>query len=193
MKKFSINTFLNSRKPKNGRFYTVAIDGRGGSGKTHLANYLKNLLPDFVFLNGDDYFEPMENDVAWGVFNDKRFIEDVIKPLKTGDNFVHRPYNWHSFPHITEEPIEVKKGVCIERCFSFDFDLNWDLKIWVETPKEICLRRGIAREHMAEEVVIKVWRDVWQPKEDEYIAQYEPQKQADFVIDGTKAFNLQLI
>ena len=32
--------------------------------------------------------------------------------------------------------------------FRFDFDLDWDIKIWVEAPKEVCLERGLARENM---------------------------------------------
>jgi uridine kinase len=56
MSEFVIKDFLSKREPHNGRFFTIAIDGRGGSGKTHLAAYLKNILKDFTFIEGDDYF-----------------------------------------------------------------------------------------------------------------------------------------
>lgn len=184
---------LKSKPPKNGRFYTVAIDGRGGSGKSLFAENLKKLLPDFVFLNGDDYFEPTPNDIAWGAFNDERFIEDVIEPLKQGKtSIVYKPYNWHSKSHITERPINIDQGICIERAFSFGFDLDWDLKIWVETPADISLARGLERDKMPRKQALKAWNEVWKPKEDMYIKEIDPLKTADIVVDGTKPFEDQL-
>jgi len=180
-----IQTFLSTHQPKNGRFFTIAIDGRGGSGKSSLVEYLKPLLPDFVMLNGDDYFEPVENQAVWGDFNDERFIADVIEPLKSGSTFVYRPYDWHTVPNITEKHITVEKGICFERCFSFSFDLDWDLKIWVETPPEVCLERGLARENMPHDRVLGAWH-TWQTAEDEYIRTFKPQERADIVLDGTK-------
>lgn len=188
---FDIRTHLQTRQPKNGRFFTIAIDGRGGSGKSTFAELLKTRLPGFVMLNGDDYFEPINNSKVWGEFNDDRFATDVIEPLKAGRDFNYRPYDWHADPHITEQNIEVTKGFCLERNYAFKFDLDWDLKIWVETPKEVCLERGLAREKMPREKIIPAWK-VWQRREDEYMRDFKPQEQADIVIDGTKPFGEQL-
>jgi uridine kinase len=186
-----IQNFLATHQPKNGRFFTIAIDGRGGSGKTSFAELLKAKLPGFVMLNGDDYFEPIEDPVVWGEFNDDRFIRDVIAPLKSGDSLTYRPYDWHADPHITEKKVEITEGICLERCYSFQFDLDWDLKIWVETPKEVCLERGLAREMMPRGRTISAW-EIWQAKEDKYIAEYQPKEKADIVIDGLKPFEEQL-
>lgn len=186
-----IQDFLTTRQPKNGRFFTIAIDGRGGSGKTSFAELLKEHLPGFITLNGDDYFEPIDDPTVWGDFNDDRFIQDVIGPLKSGNNFTYRPYDWHADPHITEEKIEVTKGICLERCYSLEFGLDWDLKVWVETPKETCLERGLARENMPREKTIPAWK-IWQAREDDYIQKYQPQEKADIVIDGLKPFGEQL-
>lgn len=186
-----IEDFLAAHKPKNGRFFTIAIDGRGGSGKSTFAEMLKVKLPGFVILNGDDYFEPVNDPVVWGEFNDDRFVSDVIKPLKTGNDFTYRPYDWHADPHITEKGIQVSKGFCLERCYSFTFDLDWDLKIWVEAPKEVCLARGLVREKMPRERVISAW-ELWQRQENEYIRDFAPKEKADVVIDGTKPFEEQI-
>ena len=183
---------LKSNPPNNGRFYTVAIDGRGGSGKTTLAALVSKLLPSFVYFNGDDYFEPTPNKVEWGAFNDERFITEVVEPLKRGDTIVYRPYDWHKEPPITPRDITVKQGLFLERVFSFKFDLNWDLKIWVETPRSICFVRGTTRERLPKETVIKTWRDIWQPLEDVYINETNPLKNADIVLDGTKPFDKQI-
>ena len=186
-----IQSFLQTHSPKNSRFFTIAIDGRGGSGKSMFAELCKARLPGFIVLNGDDYFEPINDSIVWGKFNDERFMHDVIMPLKKGDQFTYRPYDWHANPHITEQKIEVTKGFCLERCYSFKLDLDWDLKIWVETPKELCLERGLARESMPAERIIPAWK-VWQKREDEYIQEFHPQEQADMVIDGARPFEEQL-
>lgn len=178
--------------PKNGQFYTVAIDGRAGAGKTAFAKDLSKLLPDFIFFNGDDYFEPSNDKLVWGSFNDGRFIKEVIKPLQTGNKIVYRPYDWEANPPISERAITIEKGLCLERCYSFRFELDWDLKIWIEAPRELCLKRGVAREHLPKETVIKTWSEVWQPLEDDYIEKYDPQFKADVIIDGTIPFPPQL-
>lgn len=177
--------------PKNGRFYLVAIDGRAGAGKTQFAKHLARFLRGFVFMNGDDYFEPSNDKIVWGSFNDQRFMNDVIEPLKTGNKFIYRPYDWHKTPPITEEEVTIRTGLCLERCYSFKFDLDWDLKIWIEAPRQLCLERGVAREHLPKETVLKTWSEVWQPLEDEYISAFKPASRADIIIDGMKSFDEQ--
>lgn len=186
-----LQNLLKAHQPKNGRFFTIAIDGRGGCGKSTLAELVKAKLPDFLVLSGDDYFEPGSDPVVWGDFNDDRFAEDVITPLKDSNSFVYRPYDWHADPHITEQPIQITKGFCIERCYAFKFDLDWDLKIWIETPKEVCLQRGIAREHMPKDRVLAAW-NIWQQQEDDYIRDFHPQQKADITVDGTIPFEEQI-
>ena len=75
---------LFSKPPKNGDFYIVASDGRGGAGKTTLTEYIETLLPGFSVLNGDEYFEPNDNTVAFGSFNEDRFEKDVLSQLREG-------------------------------------------------------------------------------------------------------------
>ena len=156
-----------------------------------MAKYLQTLLPDFTFINGDDYFEPVDNQTVWGVFNDERFIHDVITPLKKGAEFIYQPYNWQTKQTISRE-ITVDVGFVFERCYSFSFDLDWDLKIWLETPRQICLERGLARDHMPKDRVLSAWKDVWQPQEDIYIQKEHPMEQANMVIYGDKPFKDQL-
>jgi uridine kinase len=126
MSPFSLHNFLTTHHPKNGHFFTIAIDGRDGSGKSTFAELLKSKLPGFIVLNGDDYFEPIDDPIVWGKFNDQRFINDVVNPIKHGNTFTYRPYDWHTEPHITKKQITVEQGICLERCQVFTFDLDWD-------------------------------------------------------------------
>lgn len=187
MSVLDIQDFLQTHQPKNGRFFTIAIDGRGGSGKSLFTELLKTKLPGFVVLNGDDYFEPRDDPIVFGDFNDERFIHDVINPLKTENSFIYRPYDWDT-KQLSEQTVRIDKGFCLERCYSFKFDLDWDLKIWVETPKEVCLRRGLARDGQE---AAKAWQ-FWQQQEDEYIRDFKPEEKADIVIDGARPFEGQL-
>lgn len=179
--------------PKNGKFYIVAIDGRGGAGKTTLTEYISNLLPDFTIINGDGYFEPTPNKVAWGEFNDERFTVDVINPLKEGRaSFTYKPFDWHSKPHVKEQKIVIDKGICIERSFILSFDLDCDLKIWIQTFEQLALDRAQERDQMPLEQGLKAWKEVWQPLENEHFKKIRPLETADIVIDGTKPFETQI-
>lgn len=189
---FRIQEFLDNHLRQRTEFTTIAIDGRGASGKSELANYLRAQLPGYVLLSGDDYFEPVNGKAEWGDFNSERFDNDVLAPLRTGTTFTYRPYNWHTEPHITQQTITVTEGFCLERCFSFALRFDWDLKIWVETPRDLCLERGVARETIPHGRALTVWRDIWQPREDGYIAEVLPLKTANVVLDGTKPFDQQI-
>ena len=175
----------------------VAVDGRGASGKSVLAEYLGRLLPEFTALNGDDYFEPTPEGLAWGDFNEERFRDDVITPLQRRvKSLRYRPYDWHADPPITEREVEVGDGLILERCFSFAFDLDWDLKIWVETPREICLERGIRRDLSFGDFpaarIKEVWIKVWAAREDSYVRAKKPREMADLILDGMRLFEEQL-
>ncbi len=193
MKIVILNEYLKT--PRNGSFYIIAIDGRGAAGKSSLLNYLQSLLPEFTFLNFDNYFEPKKSSTEWGFLNKERFRNDVIIPLQLKNTLTYRPYDWHSEPHIKERSLTIKEGLCIEGLYSSDFELGWDLKFWVETPKEICLERGIQGDQagMGYERALKTWRDVWQPQEDKYIARIKPTAPEYLIIDGTKSFEEQII
>lgn len=185
-----------ARRPRNDKFYIFAIDGHDGSGKTSLAKYLAALMSEFVFINGDDYWEPIQSEQAWGEFNEGRFQEDVVSPLKNGKaKLNYRPFDWDAEPNISERVITIDKGIFIERVKSFGLDLDYDYKIWVDTPSETCFERGVPRDGdgLPRERVERTWREVWMPDRAEYIERIKPLETADIIIDGTKPFASQLI
>lgn len=183
-------------QPRNGAYPTIVVDGRGASGKSSLGKFLRTTLPGFTVLNGDEYFEPHDDPVTWGAFNEARFNAEVLAALRTGNRaFEVRPFNFQSGQLDDARTIEVGSGVVIERCFGFALDVDWDLRIWVETPRDVCLRRGIERDASAElgERVRLAWETVWQPQEDDYIAATDPLKLADLVVAGMQPFAEQPI
>jgi uridine kinase len=53
--------------------------------------------------------------------------------------------------------------------------------IWVETPRELRLRRGLERDG---EAALPLWEQ-WMAAEDDYVARDRPDTRADVVVDGT--------
>lgn len=153
-----------------------------------------SILPNFSFICGDKYFEPITHPIAWGGYNEDRFVNDVIEPLSEAKvDIDFQPYEWEEEPHIKDEPIHISDGVFIDRCYSFSFDLNYDLKIWVETPRDVALLRGIHRSTMPKDHAAKVWSELWKPMEDNYIEETKPLNNSDILIFGTEDFEKQIV
>jgi uridine kinase len=182
----ALDGLLAGRTPRNGVFFTVAVDGRGGSGKSTMAHQLSAALPRFGLIHGDDYFEPTHDDIVWGAFNDRRFDAEVLAALRSGErSLVSRPYDYRLATVVEGAAMHVDMGVVVDRCFAFELDVPWDVRIWVEAAREVCLRRGIDRDGQAwGERATVAWSRVWQPAEDEYIARLDPRRLADLVVDG---------
>ena len=184
---------IYKKPPKNGKYYVLAIDGRGGAGKTTLTDYLEKLLTDFSVLNGDEYFEPDDNTIAFGSFNEERFEKEVLSQLRDGKSeFTYRPYRWGEKEPMSNKDLKITEGIIIERSGSFAFDLDYDCRIWVETPAQLALQRGQERDEMPLEQGYRSWKEVWQPKEDAHFKKVKPLVTADLVIDGTKSFQQQV-
>ena len=190
-KMIDVAKFENGAEPNNGEYVTVAIDGRGASGKSALAQFLGSELDGFTVINGDDFFEPHDNEITWGEFNENRFRDEVLLPIKMGvREFTIRPFDFPEGELGPPKHLTIKRGVIIERCFTFELPIEWDIKIWVETPEKICLERGLEREgaKVLGERATAAWSQVWQPRESRYIAKLQPMEIADYVFDGTQPF-----
>jgi uridine kinase len=73
--------------------------------------------------------------------------------------------------------------VVIEGVGALDFRLRdaYDRRIWVETPREICLARGLQRDGAA---ALPLW-EAWSEKEERYWAGQRPRDSADVIVDGS--------
>ena len=187
---------LGEEPAKNGVYPTICIDGRGASGKTSLAEFLASRLHGFTLVHGDDYFEPHDDPITWGDFNEDRFDADVLRRVRLGDREIPlRPFDFPNGRIGDEQVLAVASGLVIERWFGFSLDVPWDITIWVETPPSLCLARGLARDGgvaLGEQARL-AWETVWQPREDRYIEAVNPMESADFVVDGTRPFEEQFL
>lgn len=191
-----VDDYLASNPPMNGLFHTIAIDGRGGSGKSSLSRYLAERYPELVVLHGDDYNQ--QQGTAWfGVANDALLLHDVFEPLRRGNVFAPRHYDWKAGAFTEPSAVTVSGMFCAEACFAFAYPLDWDLRLWVEVTKEAAFDRAVGREtaengwDTPSPKYLNEWRQ-WQSREDEYIARSRPLDWATLVLDGTRPWTDQL-
>jgi uridine kinase len=156
----------------------VGVDGCGGAGKTTFAARLSRAAGGVPVVHTDD-FASHEDALGWW----PRFRREVIDPLQAGEPAVYRPYDWvtrrPADRDLTIEPagIVIVEGVGATRRAWRD---ALALRIWVDCPRDVRLRRGIARDG---EALREFWQ-WWMAAEDAYVADEQPQHNADLVVDG---------
>jgi uridine kinase len=73
----------------------------------------------------------------------------------------------------------VIEGVCaLHRMFRDAYDL----RIWVDAPRELRLARGVERDG---EDARRTWEEFWMPGEDRYIERDDPISAAHLIVDGS--------
>ena len=177
----------------------VAIDGLGGAGKSYLAGALANELRthrnvEVAIVHGDDFFLPSERrsfppakqkpigaDFDW-----RRLVEQVVDPLRRGQDARYQVYDWDRDALAAWLTIPAGALVLIEGVYMLRPELRdlYDLRVWVDCPRQIRLARGIARDG---EAWRPRWEQDWMPSEDRYVAECQPIAIADVVVSGKES------
>src|SRR6202049_1505357 len=157
----------------------VAIDGRGGAGKAPRARRLGAALDGAPIVPTDD-FASWDDQFGWW----PRLLEQVITPLARGEIARYQRFDWNTrqlaewivIPH--RPATVIIEGVAAMRR---EFDRYLAYRIWVDTPREVRLRRGLERDG---EAMRSQW-DRWMTAEAGYVASHRPMDRADAVFPGT--------
>jgi uridine kinase len=153
----------------------IAIDGLGGAGKSSLATCLAAVLAAPV-VHTDD-FASWENPINWW----PDLIEKVLEPLACDAPARYLPTSWEGPEKkwIVIEPADfvLLEGVSASRSA---FRPYLAYSIWVETPPELRLRRGLQRDG---ENAREVWNR-WIAEEDAYVERERPAESCDLVLPG---------
>jgi uridine kinase len=160
------------------RTRAIAIDGCGGAGKSTLAQRVAAALDRAQVVPTDDFARP-ENPVDWW----PEVVECVLEPLHANAPGRYLRYDW--LTRSASEWVEVwpadyvlLEGVSASR---HAFRPYLSLTVWVETPRDIRLRRGLARDGPEAR---DQWL-AWMAREDAYVTREQPRQQANLIVSGT--------
>jgi uridine kinase len=153
--------------------YLVGIGGRGGSGKSTLA---RSFLGAQV-VGTDEFWDGSDFELT-------RLRREVVDPLLSGEEARYRGFDWTAQRPFDEERAVRPEGVVVvEGVCALHRSLRdaYDLRIWVEAPREVRLARGVARDG---EAARSTWEEVWIPNEDRYVERDDPVSAAHLIVDG---------
>lgn len=77
----------------------VAIDGNSGAGKSTLADLLAAVYDEAALVHMDDFFlqlhqrTPERLSTPGGNVDYERFLDEVLRPMRSGEPFVYRPFD----------------------------------------------------------------------------------------------------
>ena len=178
-------------------FALVSIDGPGGSGKSTLATELGKSLgrtKRITVVHGDDFYRPMpaEDRLLLGpadgydqYFDWQRLRDQVLIPLASGKAGQYQRYDWLTgalavgeLHHVPRSGVVIVEGVYTARPELAGY---YDLTVWVDTPREICMRRLGERGH---DHGPGNWGERWRAAEEHYLAATRPVSRLDLTVRG---------
>jgi uridine kinase len=168
----------------------IAIDGPGGSGKRTLAATVAELLDGATVIQGDDFYRPMPEhereqlDAQQGYqhyFDWQRLRDQVLAPLRAGRPARYQRFDWATGKLADWREISPGTMVIVEGVYAARPELApyYHLTTYVDTPREVCLRRMRARGQNSEE-----WITRWRAAEDFYLQTTWPQTRAQLLVRG---------
>ncbi|WP_327252519.1 uridine kinase family protein [Streptomyces sp. NBC_01244] len=168
----------------------LAVDGAGGSGKTTLATAVATLLGGAVVVHVDDFYRPMPEhereqlDAEQGYhryFDWERLRDQVLIPLRAGRAVRYQLYDWSTGRLGAWREVARGSVVIVEGVYSARPELApyYDLTAYVDTPRDVCLRRVRARGENSEEWILR-----WRAAEDHYLRTTWPQTRAGLLVRG---------
>ena len=172
---FVLDAVRAARAPAGVRTRIVAVDGAGGAGKSSLAAWLAGRL-DAPVIHTDD-FASWDDPVDWW----PELIERALEPLAAGEPACYQPTSWRG---EEKAPVVIGPGgtVLLEGVTALRraFRPYCAFAIWVETPRERRLQRGLDRDGQQAR---GLWEQ-WMEAEDRYIELERPGSCADIVLPG---------
>ena len=155
----------------------VAIDGKSGTGKSHLARLIEACAPVSI-IHMDDFFLPGEKRTeeryarAGGNVDSERFMSDVIIPIKTGMPFSYHPFDCSTMS-LSRKIVEVDKPfILVEGVYSLlpEFREIYDLGYVLTASYSSRMDRIRAR---SGEEKLDMFLKKWIPLEDRYFDAFD--------------------
>lgn len=155
-----------------GRPVIIAIDGRCCAGKSTLAAEIAKQTDCNIFKT-DDFYPPFSTRTEQQKANidEKRFLEEVLLPLKEKREVLYRPYLCKSDSFAEPVKVPFKNISVIEGCYSLLAQLRryYNLTLFVTIDAQEQQKRLLKREGPQK---LKVFNSVWIKKEEDYFKYY---------------------
>jgi uridine kinase len=150
----------------------VGVDGSAGAGKSTLAATLSDKV-----VSTDDFIT-----APWAWYDFDRLRAQVLDPLLRDDRARYQRLDWNGSELRDWRTLEPGGVVVVEGVGALELRLRdaYDYRIWVETPREVCLRRGLERDG---DDALPLW-EAWFAREERYWAEQAPRASADIVASG---------
>ena len=169
----------------------LALDGRCGSGKTTLADWLARQFPASIVLHTDDFYLPPAQRVrGWektpcANMDLARLRDEALRPAYEGQPVLYRAYSCRAGTYQPVQELAAQPLVILEGSYSHHPLLAGyeTLQVFVTCSREEQTRRLQARE--GERYANFAAR--WIPLEEGYFAQYRIYETADLAGDTTAA------
>ena len=182
---------IDSVKPKS-KTKLIALDGRGGSGKSTISELLIRCRADYKVVHLDAFpcrsdehpFHPLGTQTE---ISRSRILSELIIPLEQGQKarYFRTPW-WISETNLPEiiEQVDAGGVVILEGCYALSHQLRdrYDLKIWVERDVNDALTDALSRDGGEKDRIF--WEQAYIPNEARYIESQKPIKCADLVIEN---------
>jgi uridine kinase len=172
----------------------IAIDGRGGAGKSTLARLIAASFPGARHVEYDWFHLPRAEVTSEARHDVNRLQRDLLDPFKRGQrSFELQRYNWGYLAGIEDgmaEDLITLDGVellVLEGCWVLHPALlpNFDLTIWVDTDAAEALSRGMRRdieEYGLEPSRVKqAWQE-WAARERESLEKFDRRSLASLIV-----------
>lgn len=164
----------------------IAIEGPCASGKTTLANILKDEFKCNIISVDDFFLQPHQRtqerlNTTGGNFDRERFLKEVIRPLKNNTDFSYRPYDCKKGELSAPVNIEIKTITLIEGVYSCHPELlcYYDYRIFVKADKETQLKRLEKRNPQ----LLNRFISEWIPMEEKYFSTFDIESKCDFIVE----------
>ncbi|AHH21446.1 putative uridine kinase [Nocardia nova SH22a] len=162
--------------PRLGSTRLIAVDGPGGAGKSTLTERLA-VACCAELLHTDD-FASWDNQFDWW----PRLERQVLEPLGENRPARYQRYDWGTgalseWHEIANPEVLILEGVSSARAAVRE---RLSLSIWVETPRETRLARGLDRDGVQ---ALPLWQR-WMAAEEVHFAVDRTPEHADVMVDG---------
>jgi uridine kinase len=172
----------------------IAIDGRGGAGKSTLARAIVSAFPGAAHIEYD-WFHRLQSEITGDERYDyQRVFRELITPFKAHQrDFKLLRYNWGYLSGVPDgfaaEPITLAgvEMVVLEGCGVLHPALleSYDYRIWVDTNAEESRARGMRRDieeyGLDPERVQKAWAE-WGEWERAALERHDRGQRADLIL-----------